>query len=104
MVLFASSSHNLQPSLERFTSEWKAVEMRVPASKSETRILSLKTVVCPLQVKDEILSHLEKFQYLRVLFTSEGRNERGINRWISAASACGAVSVSVCHSEYLSLH
>ena len=42
---------------------------------------------CTLRVGDEILPQVEEFKYLGVLFTSEGRMEREIGRWIGAASA-----------------
>ena len=38
-------------------------------------------------IGDEILPQVEEFKYLRVLFTSEGRMEREIDRRIGAASA-----------------
>jgi len=50
-------------------------------------VLSWKRVECPLQVGNEILSQVEEFKYLGVLFTSEGRMEREIDGWIGAASA-----------------
>ncbi|KAK0156590.1 Craniofacial development protein 2 [Merluccius polli] len=44
-------------------------------------------VECTLRVGDEILPQVEEFKYLGVLFTSEGRMEREIDRRIGAASA-----------------
>ncbi|XP_061647372.1 uncharacterized protein LOC133486367 [Phyllopteryx taeniolatus] len=61
--------------------------MRISTSKSETVVLSRKRVACPLQVGDEILPQVKEFKYLGVLFTSEGRMEREIDRRIGAASA-----------------
>ncbi|XP_061622105.1 furin (paired basic amino acid cleaving enzyme) a isoform X2 [Phyllopteryx taeniolatus] len=61
--------------------------MRISTSKSETMVLSRKRVACPLQVGDEILPQVEEFKYLAVLFTSEGRMEREMDRRIGAASA-----------------
>ncbi|TWW52971.1 hypothetical protein D4764_0013940, partial [Takifugu flavidus] len=46
-----------------------------------------KGVECLLRVKEEILPQVEEFKYLGVLFTSEGRMEREIDRRIGAASA-----------------
>ncbi|KAI3364402.1 hypothetical protein L3Q82_010826 [Scortum barcoo] len=43
--------------------------------------------VCPLQVGGEVLPQVEEFKYLGVLFTSEGKIEREIDRRIGAASA-----------------
>ncbi|CAM4603447.1 unnamed protein product [Leuciscus chuanchicus] len=61
--------------------------MRISTSKSEAMVLSRKRVVCPLQVGGEFLPQVEEFKYLGVLFTSEGRIEREIDRRIGAASA-----------------
>ncbi|KAA0706920.1 hypothetical protein E1301_Tti002240 [Triplophysa tibetana] len=61
--------------------------MRISTSKSEAMVLSRKRVACPLQVGVELLPQVEEFKYLGVLFTSEGRMEREIDRWIGAASA-----------------
>ncbi|KAK0147969.1 putative uncharacterized transposon-derived protein F52C9.6 [Merluccius polli] len=50
-------------------------------------VLNRKRVECTLRVGDEILPQVEEFKYLGVLFTSEGRMEREIDRRIGAASA-----------------
>ncbi|KAK0149597.1 Lipoma-preferred partner [Merluccius polli] len=55
--------------------------------KSESMVLNRKRVECTLRVGDEILPQVEVFKYLGVLFTSEGRMEREIDRRIGAASA-----------------
>ena len=44
-------------------------------------------MVCSLQVGGEFLPQVEEFKYLGVLFTSEGRMEREIDRRIGAAAA-----------------
>ena len=43
-------------------------------------VLNRKRVECTLWVGDEILPQVEEFKYLGVLFTSEGRMEREIDR------------------------
>ncbi len=48
------------------------------------RVLSRKRVACPLQVGGVLLPQVEEFRYLGVLFTSEGRMEREIDRRIGA--------------------
>ncbi|KAK0144934.1 hypothetical protein N1851_016177 [Merluccius polli] len=73
----ASSDRDLQLSLDRFAAECEAVGMRISTSKVE----------CTLRVGDEILPQVEEFKYLGVMFTSEGRMEREIDRRIGAASA-----------------
>ncbi|KAL1263714.1 hypothetical protein QQF64_006453, partial [Cirrhinus molitorella] len=59
--------------------------MKISTSKSEAMVLDWKKVACPLQVGGEFLPQVEEFKYLRVLFTSEGRMEREIDRRIGAA-------------------
>ena len=44
-------------------------------------------MACPLQVGGELLPQVEEFKYLGVLFMSEGRMEREIDRRIGAAAA-----------------
>ncbi len=48
------------------------------------RVLSRKRVACPLLVGGVLLPQVEEFRYLLVLFTSEGRMEREIDRRIGA--------------------
>ncbi|KAI3366505.1 hypothetical protein L3Q82_000635 [Scortum barcoo] len=60
--------------------------MRISTSKSEARVLDRKRVACPLRVGGEVLPQMEEFKYLGVLFTSEGKMEREIDRRIGAAS------------------
>ncbi|KAI3373168.1 hypothetical protein L3Q82_006373 [Scortum barcoo] len=88
VVLMASSGQDLQHVLlERFAVECEAAGMRISTSKSEAMVLDRKRVACPLQVGGEVLPQVEEFKYLGVLFTSEGKIEREIDRRIGAASA-----------------
>ncbi|KAK3515715.1 hypothetical protein QTP70_029929 [Hemibagrus guttatus] len=50
-------------------------------------VLDRKKVACTLQVGGEFLPQVEEFKYLGVLFTSEGRMDREIDRRIGAAAA-----------------
>ncbi|KAK3529276.1 hypothetical protein QTP70_024824 [Hemibagrus guttatus] len=87
VVLLASSSLDLQHALGRFAAEYEAAGMRVSTSKLEAMVLDRKKVVCTLQVGGEALPQVEEFKYLKVLFTSEGRMDREIDRQIGAAAA-----------------
>ncbi|KAK3569663.1 hypothetical protein QTP86_002629 [Hemibagrus guttatus] len=87
VVLLASSSLDLQHALGHFAAECEAAGMRVSSSKSEAMVLNRKKVVCTLQVGGEVLPQVEDFKYLGVLFTSEGRMDREIDRRIGAAAA-----------------
>ena len=87
VVLLASSNSDLQLSLGRFAAECEAAGMRISTSKSEAMVLGRKRVECLLRGGEEILPQVEEFKYLGILFTSEGRMEREIDRRIGAASA-----------------
>ncbi|KAK3510880.1 hypothetical protein QTP70_022839, partial [Hemibagrus guttatus] len=87
VVLLAPSSLDLQHALGHFAAECEAAGMRVSTSKSEAMVLDWKMVACTLQVGGEVLPQVEEFKYLWVLFTSEGRMDREIDRRIGAAAA-----------------
>uniref|UniRef100_A0A8C6NUK4 Reverse transcriptase domain-containing protein n=1 Tax=Nothobranchius furzeri TaxID=105023 RepID=A0A8C6NUK4_NOTFU len=87
VVLLASSSSDLQLLLGRFMAKCEAAGMRISTSKSETMVLDWERVACQLRVGREVLPQVEEFKYLGVLFTSEGRRDREINRHIGSASA-----------------
>ena len=87
VVLLASSNQDLQRALGRFAAECVASGMEISTSKSEAMVLDRKKVLCPLRVGGVSLPQVEEFKYLGVLFTSEGRMEREIDRRIGAAAA-----------------
>jgi len=87
VVPLASSDRDLRYSLGRFAAEYEAVGMRVSTSKSEAMVLHRKPVDCSLQVGAECLPQAKEFKYLGVLFTSEGKMEKEINRRTGAAAA-----------------
>ncbi|XP_061735811.1 si:dkey-100n23.5 isoform X4 [Nerophis ophidion] len=87
VVLMASSDRDLQLSLDRFAAECEATGMRISTSKSDSMVLARKRVECHLRVGEETLPQVEEFKYLGVLFTSEGRVDREIDRRIGAASS-----------------
>ncbi|KAK3528750.1 hypothetical protein QTP70_011199 [Hemibagrus guttatus] len=61
--------------------------MMVSTSKFEAMVLDRKKVACTLQVGGEFLPQVEEFKYLGVLFTSEGRMDREIDRRIGSVAA-----------------
>ena len=97
VVLLAPSSQDLQHVLGWFAAECEAAWMRIGTSKSNAIVLDQTKVACSHRVGGELLPQVEEFKCLGVLFTSEERMEREIDRWIGA---CFFV-VSVCHSEDL---
>ncbi|KAK3519732.1 hypothetical protein QTP70_003707 [Hemibagrus guttatus] len=87
VVLLAPCSLDLQHALGCFAAKCETAGMRVSTSKSEAMVLDWKKVACILQVGGEVLPQVEEFKYLGVLFTSEGRMDREIDRRIGAAAA-----------------
>ncbi|TWW69272.1 hypothetical protein D4764_18G0000780 [Takifugu flavidus] len=87
VVLLAPSNRDLQQMLGRFATECEVAGMRISTSTSESMVLARKKVECLLQVGEEVLPQVEEFKYLGILFTSEGRMEREIDKQIGAASA-----------------
>ncbi|XP_061769811.1 uncharacterized protein LOC133560842 [Nerophis ophidion] len=80
VVLMASTGQDLQLSLDRFAAECEATGMRISTSKSESMVLAWKRFECHLRVGKEV-------KYFGVLFTSEGRVDREIDRRIGAPSS-----------------
>ena len=73
--------------MERFTAECEAARMKISSSKSRTMVLNRKKVECSLWVGDESLLQAEEFEYLGILFTSDGRLEREMDKQIGFLSA-----------------
>ncbi|KAF7645904.1 hypothetical protein LDENG_00196770 [Lucifuga dentata] len=86
VVLLASSDGDLRHALGKFEAKCEVTGMRISTSKSVTMVLCRKKVDCSLQVRGESLPQTEEFKYLGVLFMSEGRMEREIDRWTGAVS------------------
>ena len=88
VVVLASSVHNIQLSLDQFAVECEAAGMRMRTSKSHAMVLTLKKVDRFVWVGGEFLPQEDpKFKDRGILFTSEGKMERKILRWIEPASA-----------------
>ncbi len=78
---------DLQYALGWFAAKCEAVGMKVSTSKTEAMVLCRKKANCSLWFGSELLLQTEEFKYLWVLFTSEGRMKRELDRQIGAASA-----------------
>ncbi|TWW53801.1 hypothetical protein D4764_0263840 [Takifugu flavidus] len=86
VVLLASSARDLQLSLDRFAAACEAAGMKISTSKSEAMVLNRKKWSA-FSGSRRRSAPVEEFKYLGVLFTSERRMEREIDRRIGAASA-----------------
>lgn len=83
----ASSAQDLQSSLDRVAAECEAAGMRISTSKTETLVLSRQPVDCNIQVSGSQIRQVEEFKYLGVLFASDGKQDREMDRRINQASA-----------------
>ena len=86
-VVGLSWSQDLQHVLGWFAAKCEAAGKKISTSKSETMALDRKKVACSLRVGGEFLPQVEDLKYFGVLFTSEGKMEREIDRRIGAAAA-----------------
>lgn len=75
VILLVSSGGGIQLTLRRFAAGCEVVGVRINISKPEAMDLNEKRVECSFWVWDELLTQVEEYNYLSVLFRSEG--ERG---------------------------
>ncbi|VDP25617.1 unnamed protein product [Soboliphyme baturini] len=61
--------------------------MRMNASKTKSLVLSRSPARCPLQMNGEAVEQVEKFKYLGVVLTSDGKLEEEIDRRTVMAKA-----------------
>ena len=61
--------------------------MKISTAKTEVLHLSRNPDQCVLQVNGATLKQVEKFKYLRVAFTSDGRQDEELDTRIGKASA-----------------
>ncbi|CAM1312533.1 Uncharacterised protein r2_g2296 [Pycnogonum litorale] len=61
--------------------------MKISVAKTETLLLSRRPGQCTLRVSGVPLKQLEKFEYLGVVFTSDGRRDIELDTRMSAAGA-----------------
>ena len=80
LVLLASSDLDLQHALDRFSAVCKQRGMNISTKKTEALCVSRNSRQCMLQVSGITLQQVEKFKYLGVVFTSDGRRNRRLIR------------------------
>ena len=85
--LLDSTQNGLQQALDRFSDACYVVEMKISATKTETMCLSRQPKQCSLQIGGVPLKQSEKFKYLGVSFTSDGRQNSESDIRIGKASA-----------------
>ena len=79
LVLPASSEYGPPTRINSFAASCDNVRMKISTFKTEVIHLSRNPVQCFLQVKGVSLKQVEKFKYLRVAFTSDGRQDKELD-------------------------
>ena len=87
LVLLDSTRKGLQQALDRFSDACSEAELKIGATKTETTCLSRQPKQCFLQIGRVPLKQSEKFKYLCVSFTSDGRQNSALDTGIGKASA-----------------
>jgi len=81
-----SSQQGLQHAFDRFSAACDQPRKKISAKKIEVLCLSRRPRQCILQVSRNILQQVETFKYLRVVFTSDGSRNKGIDTRIDKAN------------------
>ena len=87
LVLLSSTESGLQRALNSFAHACNTAGMKISTAKTEVLHLSRNPDQCVLQVNGATLKQVEKFKYLGVAFTSDGRQDEELDTRIGKASA-----------------
>ena len=87
MVLLSSTKSGFQRALNSFADACNTAGMKINTAKTEVLHLSRNPDQSVLQVNGATLKQVEKFRYLGVAFTSDGRQDEELDTRIGKASA-----------------
>ena len=87
LVLLSSTESGLQCALNSFADACNTAGMKISTAKTEVFHLSRNPDQCVLQVNGATLKQVEKFMYLEVAVTSDGRQDEELDTRIGKASA-----------------
>ena len=79
LVLLSSTESGLQRKLNSFADACNIAGMKLSSAKTEVLHLSRNPDQCVLQVNGATLKQVEKFEYLGVAFTSDGRQDEELD-------------------------
>ena len=86
LVLLSSTESGLQRALHSFADACNTAGMKISTAKTEVLRLSRNPHQCVLQANGVTLKQVEKFKYLGVAFTSNGRQDEELDTQIGKAS------------------
>ena len=87
LVLLSSTESGLLRALNSFADACDTTGMKISTPKTEVLHLSRNPDHCVLQVNGATLNQVEKFKFLGVGFTSDGRQDEELDTRIGKASA-----------------
>ena len=87
LALLSSNKSDLHYELNRFSDACLNVGMKISTAKTEIMCLSRHSVQCSFQTNGVTLQQTEKFKYLGVTFSSDGRQDNELDTRIGKASA-----------------
>ena len=87
LLLLSSAESVHQRALNSFADACNTAGMKISTAKTELLHLSRNPDQCVLKVNGATLKHVEKFKYLGVAFTSDGRQDEELDTRIGKASA-----------------
>ena len=83
LALLSSTESGLQRALNSFADACNTAGMKISTAKTEVLHLSRNLDQCVLQVNGATLKQIEKFKYLGVAFTSDGRQDEELDTRLS---------------------
>ena len=86
LVLLSSTESGLQRALNSFADACNTARMKISSAKTEVLHLSRNPDQCVFQMNGATLKKVEKFKYLGVAFTSDGRQDEELDTRIGKAS------------------
>ena len=85
--IVSSNNSDLQYAFDRFSDVCVDAGMKISATKTEIMSLSRHPVQCSFQTNGIIFQQTEKFKYLGVTFSSDGRQDNELDTRIGKACA-----------------
>jgi hypothetical protein len=82
----SASEEGLQEALNQFDEACSAFGMKISAKKTELMVVSRESKQSNLHLNNNPSNQVNKFKYLGVQFTSDGKQDGEIDRRIGAAS------------------
>jgi len=88
--LLASCEEGLQHALDRLSVACDQVGMKISTKKTEVLCLFKNPSQCTLQVSSNTQQQVKKFKYGGVVFASDGRQDKKIDKRVCKPNACSS--------------